>query len=88
MALFALGLVMAPFVAGWAGVRVTHVVGKRAFAAWLLGAALFVFSAWFGGRVDERPVEGVLAGLGVAICILGLWHLRRSNQTQKAGAVE
>ena len=78
--LFAIGLLLAPLVAGWAGLRVTHATGNRAVVAWLLGAGLLVFAVWFGGRVDERPFEGLIAGLGAGLCFFGLWRLRRDGR--------
>ena len=80
MAVLAIALLLAPIVAGWVGVRLSHSSGARAVTAWLLGAGLFVFAAWFGGRADERPVEGVVAGVGAALCIVGLWRLRRNSR--------
>jgi hypothetical protein len=77
---FALGLLLAPLLAGWAAMRVTHATGNKAVVAWLLGAGLFVFAVWFGGRVDERPFEGLIAGLGAGLCIVGLWRLRRDSR--------
>ena len=61
MALLALLILVTPFVVG---LSTSFIVGGDAWhriAAFVLGFALSICIAWFIGRVDERPWEGVLA---------------------------
>ncbi len=80
MTLIAIGLLVSPFVAGWVGVLVTRSTDRHMFLAWILGVAVFVFATWFGGRADERPIEGLIAGVGTIACAYAIWRLRSANK--------
>jgi hypothetical protein len=46
----------------------------------LLGPVLLINLVWFAGRVDERLVEGVIAGSLVGLSALVLVRLRRASR--------
>jgi MFS family permease len=82
MTVVLIGLLLAPLVAGWICVRVTRSRGKQAWIAWVLGVAILVFASWLGGRADEYPIEGVLAGFWLTLSLYAAWRLRRTNRPQ------
>jgi hypothetical protein len=59
------------------GVSWTYVSDGEGVAAGCVSVCALGCVVWFAGRADERPVEGVVAVIGVVLCAFGLYRLRR-----------
>ncbi len=57
---------------------------STAVAAWVCGVAVVSLATWFGGRADERPWEGVLAGLFLLVLLGVLVSIRRVETAEVA----
>lgn len=57
---------------------------STAVAAWVCGIAVVPLATWFSGRADERPWEGVLAGLLLVVLLGALVSIRRAETTDEA----
>ena len=54
---------------------------STAAAAFVCGIAIVPLTSWFGGRADERPSEGFIAGLLLFVVLGTLVWLRRSEMS-------
>ena len=54
---------------------------STAAAAWFCGLTVTPLASWFGGRADERPLEGFIAGLLLVAVVGALLSIRRFERS-------